>query len=61
MDFGAMYEEKHVLAFLITEVFGNSKASESDTSASPGGLVHLTEDQGDFGVTVQLNDLFRQI
>ena len=30
--------------------------SKSDTSTGTRGLVHLTEDEGDLGVTVKLND-----
>lgn len=40
-------KEKHVLAFLITEVFGHSQTSKSDTGTGAWGLVHLTVDQSD--------------
>jgi len=33
-----------------------SKTSKSDTSTGSWGLVHLTENKGDLGVTVKLND-----
>ena len=55
------YEEKHVLALLITEVFSYSKASESDASAGPRRLVHLTEDQCNLRVPIQLNDTFSTV
>jgi hypothetical protein len=34
----------------------NSETSKSDTSTGTRGLVHLTEDQCDLGLTVKLND-----
>jgi hypothetical protein len=44
------------LTFLVTEVLGNSDTSKSDTSTGTWGLVHLTENQSDLGVTIELND-----
>ena len=38
------------------EEFRTYKTSKSDTSTGTRGLVHLTKDQGDLGVTVKLND-----
>jgi len=58
---GITYEEKHVLALLITEIFSHSKTSESDASAGPRRLVHLTEDQGNLRVPIQLNDTFNTV
>jgi len=49
-------EEQHILAFLVTEVLGNGEAGEGDTSTGTGGLVHLTEDESDLGVTLKLDD-----
>ena len=46
-----------VLSFLITEVLGNGKTGEGDTSTSSWGLIHLTEHQGDFGLAVEIDDL----
>jgi hypothetical protein len=34
----------------------DSETSKSDTSTGTRGLVHLTEDQCDLGLTVKLND-----
>jgi hypothetical protein len=34
----------------------DSETSKSDTGTGTRGLVHLTEDQGDLGVTVKLDD-----
>lgn len=34
----------------------NGKTSKGDTGTGTRGLVHLTEDKGDLGVTVKLND-----
>jgi hypothetical protein len=34
----------------------DSKTSKGDTGTGTRGLVHLTEDQCDLGVTVKLND-----
>jgi len=45
------------LTLFITEVFGDSKTSKSDTSTSPWRFVHLTEDERDLGFTIKLNDL----
>jgi hypothetical protein len=34
----------------------DGQTSKGDTGTGTRGLVHLTEDQGDLGVTVKLND-----
>merc|ERR1712137_12305 len=49
-------EQEHVLAFFVPKIFSDSEASKSDTGTGTRGLVHLTEDEGDLGVTVKLND-----
>jgi peptide chain release factor 1 len=49
-------EEQHILAFLVTEVLGNGEASKGDTGTGTRGLVHLTEDESDLGVTLELDD-----
>jgi hypothetical protein len=49
-------EQQHVLTLLITEVLGDGQTSQSDTSTSTRGVVHLTENQGDLGVTLQVDD-----
>lgn len=49
-------EEQHILAFLVTEVFGDSQTSKGDTGTGTGGLVHLTENEGDLGLAIKLND-----
>jgi len=37
-----------ILAFLVTEVLGNSQTSQSDTGTRTRRFVHLTEHQRDF-------------
>jgi hypothetical protein len=49
-------EQKHVLALLVTEVLRNGKTSQGDTGTGTRGLVHLTEDESDLGVTVEVDD-----
>ena len=49
-------EEQHILALLITEVLRDGQTSESDTGTSTWGLVHLTEDEGDLGVALEVDD-----
>ena len=49
-------EEKHVLALLVTEVLGDRETSEGDTGTGTRGLVHLTEDESDLGVTLEVDD-----
>ena len=49
-------EEQHVLALLVTEVLGNGQTGQGDTGTGTWGLVHLTEDQSDLGVTIKLDD-----
>jgi hypothetical protein len=49
-------EEKHILTFIITEIFSNGKTSESDTGTGTRGLIHLTKDKSTLGVTIKLND-----
>jgi hypothetical protein len=45
-----------ILTLLVTEVLGDGKTSKGDTGTGTGGLVHLTEDKGDLGLSVELND-----
>ena len=49
-------EEQHILTLLVTEVLGDGQTSQGDTGTGSRGLVHLTEDQGDLGLAVELND-----
>ena len=49
-------EEQHVLAFLITEVLSNGKAGQSNTGTGARGLVHLTKNESDLGVTLEVDD-----
>ena len=49
-------KEKHILSLLVTEVFGNSKSSQSNTGTGAWGLVHLTVDKGDLGGLVLETD-----
>lgn len=49
-------EEQHILAFLVTEVLGDGEAGKGDTGTGTRGLVHLTEDESDLGVTLKLDD-----
>lgn len=49
-------EEKHVLALLVTEVLRDGETSERDTGTGTRGLVHLTEDESDLGVTLEVDD-----
>ena len=45
-----------ILSLLITEVLSDSQTSKGDTSTGSWGLVHLTENQGDLGFTIKLDD-----
>ena len=45
-----------ILTLLVTEVLGDGKTSKSDTGTGTWGLVHLTEDESDLGLAVELND-----
>ena len=49
-------EEQHILTLLITEVLGDGQASQSDTRTRTRGLVHLTENERDLGVTLEVDD-----
>ena len=49
-------EEKHILALLITEVLRNGETSQRDTGTGTRGLVHLTEDESDLRVTLEVDD-----
>ena len=49
-------EEKHILALLITEVLRNGQTSKRDTGTGTRGLVHLTEDESDLGVSLEVDD-----
>jgi peptide chain release factor 1 len=49
-------EEQHILAFLVTEVLGDSETSKSHTCTCTRGLVHLTEDKGYLGVTLEVDN-----
>mmetsp|Transcript_19812 Transcript_19812/g.50669 ORF Transcript_19812/g.50669 Transcript_19812/m.50669 type:complete len:478 (-) Transcript_19812:230-1663(-) len=51
-----VYEKKHILSLLITEVLGNSETGKSDTGTSSWGLVHLTVHKSGLRlISVQLN------
>ena len=45
-----------ILTLLVTEVLGDGETSKSDTSASPWGLVHLTEHQRHLGLAIKLDN-----
>ena len=45
-----------ILALLVTEVLGDSQAGKGDTGTGTRRLVHLTEDQGNLGFAIELND-----
>jgi peptide chain release factor 1 len=49
-------EEQHILTLNVTEVLGDGQTSKGDTGTGTWGLVHLTEDKGDLGLAVKLND-----
>jgi peptide chain release factor 1 len=49
-------EEQHILTLLVTEVLGDGETSQGNTGTGTWGLVHLTEDQSDLGVTIKLDD-----
>merc|ERR1711988_1808254 len=49
-------EKKHILSLLVTEIFGKSESSQSNTGTGAGGLVHLTVDKGDLGGLVLETD-----
>jgi hypothetical protein len=49
-------EEQHILSLLITEVLGDGETGKGDTGTGPRGLVHLTEHEGDLGVTLEVDD-----
>ena len=49
-------EEQHILTLLVTEVLGNGQTGEGDTGTGTRGLVHLTEDESDLGVTLEVDD-----
>ena len=49
-------EQQHILTLLITEVLGNSETGQGDTGTGTRGLVHLTEDESDLGVTLEVDD-----
>jgi hypothetical protein len=42
--------------WFLPEVLSDSETSQSDTGTGTRRLVHLTEDQCDFGLAVKLND-----
>ncbi len=57
LDLEHKKKQRHtILAFLVTEVLGDGQTSQGDTGTGSRGLVHLTEDQGDLGLAVELND-----
>lgn len=51
-----MEENRLTILSFVTELLCDRKTSKSDTGTSSGGLVHLTEDQGDLGLAIKLND-----
>jgi peptide chain release factor 1 len=49
-------EEQHILSLLVSEVLGNGQTGKGDSSSGSRGLVHLTEHESDFGVTLEVDD-----
>ena len=49
-------EKQHILAFLVTEVLGDGQTGKGDTGTGTRGLVHLTEDESDLRVTLEVDD-----
>jgi hypothetical protein len=49
-------EEQHILTLLVSEVLGNGQTSKGDSGSGSGRLVHLTEDEGDLGLTLEVDD-----
>jgi hypothetical protein len=49
-------EEQHILSFLVTEVLSDGKTGKGDTSTGSWWLVHLSEDEGHLGFTIELDD-----
>jgi peptide chain release factor 1 len=39
-------EEQHILAFLVTEIFGYCQTGQGNTGTSSWGLIHLTVHKG---------------
>jgi len=52
---GSTSEQLTILA-LVTELLGDGETSKGDTGTGSRGLVHLTEDKGDLGLAIKLND-----
>ncbi len=50
-------EEQHILSLNVTEVLSDGNTSKGDTGTGSRWLVHLTEDQGDLGFSLKVNDL----
>lgn len=53
---GGIAFSRTILTLRVTEVLGNSQTGKSNTGTGSWGLVHLTEDQGDLGLAIKLND-----
>lgn len=49
-------EQQHILTLLVTEVLGNGETRQSDTSTSTRGLIHLTKDESDLGIAIEVDD-----
>ncbi|KAH3677854.1 hypothetical protein OGATHE_000508 [Ogataea polymorpha] len=49
-------EQQHILTFLISEVLSDGQTSQSDSCSSSRWLVHLTEDQSDLRLALQVDD-----
>ena len=49
-------EEEHVLTLLVTEVLGDGQTGKGDTGTGTRGLVHLSEDESNLGVTIEVDD-----
>ena len=49
-------EQQDVLTLLVSEVLGNGQTGQGDTGSGTWGLVHLTENESDLGVTLEVDD-----
>jgi peptide chain release factor 1 len=50
-------EEQDILSFFVPKIFRDCQTSQGNTSTGSWRLVHLTEDQGDLGLSIKLNNL----
>ena len=49
-------KEQHILSLLVSEVLSHGQTGQGNSGSGTGGLVHLSVDKGDLGLSLELDN-----